>query len=93
MINIRDYVRAEMKKNDGSYMPVKASFLEQILVKKLSPKKLHPNPDDEFCFPEIGPNDEIIGKYGKQIRFNQKNGMELFDEPLIIEKIRPDGYM
>ncbi len=49
MINIRDYVKAELKKYDGIYLPVRASFLEQIFVKKLNPKKLHPNPDDEFC--------------------------------------------
>ena len=93
MINIRDYVKAELKKYDGIYLPVRASFLEQIFVKKLSPKKLHPNPDDEFCIEGIGPSDEIISKYVKQITFNQKHSMPLFDEPLIVEKIRPEGYM
>ena len=93
MVNIRDYVQEELKKYDGIYLPVRAGILEQIFIKKLSPKKLHPNPDDEFCFPDIGPSDEIIGKYMKQIRFNQMHSMPLFDEPLIIEKIRPDGYM
>ena len=93
MINIRDYVNDELKKYDGIYLPVKANVLEQIFIKKLSPKKLHPNPEDEFCFKEIGPNEEIIDKYLKQIRINKQHNVELFDEPLIIEKIRPDGYM
>ncbi len=93
MINIREYVKDEMKKYDGSYLPVRASILEQIFIKKLSPKKLHPNPDDEFCISGIGPNDGVIAKYSKQIRFNQMHNVEIFDEPLIIEKIRPDGYM
>ncbi len=93
MINIREYVQEELKKYDGAYLPVRASILEQVFIKKLAPKKLHPNPDDEFCFAEVGPSDEVIGKYMKQIRFNQMHSMPLFDEPLIIQKIRPDGYM
>ena len=93
MININDYVQEEMKKYDGVYLPVRAGLLEQIFLKKLAPQKLHPNPDDEFCSKDVGPNDEIISKYMKQIRFNQMHNMDLFDEPLIIEKIRPDGYM
>lgn len=93
MKNIREYVREEMNKYDGIYLPVRASFLEQIFVKKLSPHKIHPNPDDEFCFKDVGPSDEIISKYCRQIRFNQQHNIELFDEPLIIQKIQPDGYM
>lgn len=93
MINIQEYVQQEIKKYDGSYLPVKANFLEQIFIKKLPPQKLHPNPSDEFCLPEIGPNDEIIGKYVKQISFNEQHSMRMFDEPLIIEKMRPDGFM
>lgn len=93
MLNIREYVNEELNKYQGVYLPARASFLEQIFVKNLSPKKLHPNPEDEFCFAEVGPNDEIIGKYIKKITFNQMHSMPIFDEPLIIEKIKPDGYM
>ena len=93
MINIREYVREELKKYDGIYLPVRVSFLEQVFLKKLPPQKLHPNPDDEFCSKEVGPSDEIISKYTKQIHFNQIHNIEIFEEPLIIEKIRPDGYM
>ena len=93
MENIREYVNEELKKYDGIYLPVRANILEQIFIRNLSPKKLHPNPDDEFCSPEVGPDDSIIDKYLRQIRQNQKHGDDLFDERLIIEKIRPDGYM
>ena len=93
MEKIKEYVNEELTKYDGIYLPVRAGFLEQLLVKKLSPNKLHPNPNDEFCSPDIGPNDGIIGKYLKQIRFNEQHSMPPFDEPLIIEKMRPDGYM
>lgn len=93
MVNIREYVRDELEKYDGIYLPVRAGILEQFFVKQLSPKKLHPNPDDEFCFKEVGPSDEIISKYVKQIRFNQEHSLDLFDEPVMIEKMHPDGYM
>ena len=93
MINIRHYVREELKKYDGIYLPVKANILEQIFVSKISPKKIHPNPNDEFCFEDIGPSDKIIGKYCSQISINRENGAVLFDDSLIVEKIRPDGYM
>ncbi len=93
MENIRQYVKEELQKYEGIYLPVRAGFLEQLFTKKLPPRKLHPNPDDEFSSPDIGPNDGVISKYLKQIRFNHEHNMPIFDEPLIIEKIRPDGYM
>ena len=62
MINIKEYVREEMSKYDGKYLPVRVNFLERIFTKNLAPRKLHPNPDDEFCMKDVGPNDEIIGK-------------------------------
>ncbi len=93
MINIKEYVREEMKKYDGIYVPVRASLLEQIFVRNSSPKKLHPNPGDEFCHENVGPNDAVIAKYLKEITFHMEHSMELFDEPLMVEKIRPDGYM
>lgn len=87
------YVKTDLEKYDGLIMPVRAGFLEQIFVKKLSPKRLHPNPQDEFCSDEVGPNYSIIEKYIHQIRKNREYEVRLFDEPLFIEKIRPDGYL
>lgn len=31
-----------------------------MLVKSVRTDRLHPNPDDEFCFPDVGPNYGII---------------------------------
>ncbi len=92
-MELMKYIKADLEKNDGLIMPVKAGFLEQIFVKKLSPKKLHPNPQDEFCSNGIGPNYAIIEKYKQQILKNKEYEVSLFDEPVIIEKIRPDGYL
>lgn len=93
MINIKEYVKNELKAYDGKYLPVRAGLLEQIFVRSLPPSKLHPNPEDVFCDEKIGPNDGIIEKYTKKIRFNQQHSLPVFDEPVIVEKMKPDGYL
>ena len=52
-----------------------------------------PNPEDEFTFPDIGPNMGIISSYVSQFVDNMKRGLPLMDEPLYVQKIRPSGYM
>ena len=70
----------------------KASLIERLLVRKARPSRLHPNPEDEFCDPQIGPNYEIVGKYANDIRNHQKRGDDPLDEPLQIVKMTPRGY-
>ncbi len=89
-----EYVLEDVQKYKGISVPVRASLPERLLVKKVSPKKLHPNPDDEFTDPDIGPNDEIIAKYVRKIQEAQFHSVrEMIEEPLTIQKIRPGGYM
>ena len=54
------FLDQEVNKVKGIYYPVKSGFLTQAFVRKAAPKKLHPNPGDEFCDSKIGPNYEII---------------------------------
>lgn len=89
---LMDYVRDEVQKYKGIYVPIRSGFLRRLLVRRLACAKLHPNPDDEFCKPEVGPNFGIISRYSEQIR-NALTPKERFKEPLIVERIRPDGYM
>lgn len=90
------FLEQEVNKVKGVYYPVKAGFLRRLMIKALPCSKLHPNPEDEFCFPDIGPNYEIISKYEKEYR-NIMAGMDARDsgakEPLMIERTKPDGYM
>ena len=72
---------------------VKASFLERALTRKVSPDQLHPNPEDEFCFPEIGPNSSIITKYCQEALRLVDCGLPVFPEPIQVVKMKPDGYM
>ena len=87
------FIEQEAQKSRNTGVPVKASFIERLFVRKKSIKKLHPNPEDEFCFPDIGPNMQIISSYVAQYKTNIDRGERLMDEPLYVQKIRPSGYM
>ena len=90
---LMQYVLKDIQEGEGLRMPVKAGRLEQMVVRKLPPEKLHPNPADEFSMEKIGPNYSIIESYVHRIRKNREMEMKIFDEPVLVEKIRPDGYL
>lgn len=83
------FLAQRLKENQGVLVPVKASLFELMFVKKADCRRLHPNPEDEFCDPNIGPNYEIIGKYAEKIARTGSFG----GEPLVVQKVNPDGYM
>ena len=93
------FLAEEVNKYKGVYVPVRTGLLKRMLVKTISCKKLHPNPDDEFCIPSIGPSYEIISRYEHEFRIESKREyMHKYDyeslrDPIIVEQIRPDGYM
>ena len=97
VVDFRAYLDEEINKVKGVYYPVRASFFRRKFCKKASCHALHPNPEDEFCFPDIGPNYGIISKYQEQYRRGAqfKTGFEEsgIDEPLMVQKVKPDGYM
>ena len=88
-----EYILNDLKKYAGLIRPQKAKLIERILVRKARPVNLHPNPEDEFCDPKIGPNYGIVGKYVQYyVRRKGKAGAPRM-EPLMVEKITPRGYM
>ena len=87
------YLAQKLKEDEDALVPVKAGALERMFVKKADIKKLHPNPEDEFCDPAIGPNDGIISDYMEKIRISLTQNIAPWDEPLIVEKVHPEGYM
>ena len=90
---LADFLEQEVNKYEGIMVPVKASHAERMFTKKVPIEKLHPNPDDEFCSRTVGPNYSIYNRY---IRAFQKYGeidQNSLDEPITVEKVRPDGYM
>ena len=86
-------IRDDLAKYDGVRRPVKASKFEQVFKWSTSPWNLHPNPEDEFCDPEIGPSFRIISDYAAQFRKSSNLGADIVGEALVVEKMYPEGYM
>lgn len=84
----------EVEKYNSLSFPVKANIFERAIIRKVPIVKVHPNPNDEFCKPNVGPNYSIISDYiyriGNGWGFVQTDSAL---ESIIVEKIHPDGYM
>ena len=97
VVNFSVFLKEEIEKVEGVYYPVRASFPRRLLIKQAGCMKLHPNTEDEFCFPEIGPNYSIISRYRQEYKSDvhllpgYDGGSVL--EPLIVQKAMPDGYL
>ncbi|WP_026528371.1 ParB N-terminal domain-containing protein [Butyrivibrio sp. VCD2006] len=94
--DIQKRVASDVAKYKGVAFPLKASTFLRLMKKRIKPKKLHPNPDDEFSMPNIGPNYKIISDYEYKIRNPQP--IDDYDthfkyDPIVVEKMYPDGYM
>ncbi|MBR3734849.1 MAG: ParB-like nuclease domain-containing protein [Lachnospiraceae bacterium] len=87
------YLEEQINKYKGICMPLKAGMLERMMTKKLPCTSMHPNPADEFCHADVGPSYRIIGEYERSIRKNLLHGLDPFEEPIMVEKMHPDGYM
>ena len=96
---LRQFLAAETAKYRNIMVPVSASLFRRMTTKKLPLSRLHPNPDDEFCFPEIGPSEGIVARYARsfsQYRADYSGARLAGDdayEPIVVQKVRPDGYM
>lgn len=86
------FIAEEIERNRGRLVPVRATLAERLFVKKARWDRLHPNPEDEFCVPSIGPNFKIISEYAQELAHRGLNSA-LWKEPLVVEKVCPDGYM
>ncbi|WP_408071815.1 ParB N-terminal domain-containing protein [Butyrivibrio sp. JL13D10] len=87
------YLKSELEKYSGVYVPVKASWAECLVTTSAKTSQLHPNPSDEFCIDKVGPSFRIIDEYSRKFREAMARGEQPFEEPLEVEKVRPDGYM
>ena len=70
---------------------VRVGLIERLMVKKISPELLHPNPDDEFTYVNIGPSERIIEQYAKEARRRQDLNLDIFEEPVLIQKMEYTG--
>lgn len=90
---LMQYVFDDVQKYEGFRHFAKASILERLLITKRPPRLLHPNPDDEFSMPAIGPHFGIINEYCAKFTAVGSSNDEKLQEPLYIEKMTRDGYM
>lgn len=90
---LSEYVSNDIEKQKGVYMPVRAGLIERMLVRKALCSKLHPNAEDEFSIDSVGPSYRIIGEYEKKFREAMQFERKIFDEPLLVEKLRPKDYL
>ncbi len=87
------FLAQEADKSKGVYFPVKAGLLRRLIVREAPLKSLHPNPNDEFCMPQVGPNYQIISQYQQQYVDALKTSYHYYSgDPIIVEKTHPDGY-
>lgn len=87
------YIQEDLKKYENCREIVKAGSLTRLTKKSAAPEELHPNPEDEFCFPEIGPNGGIVSKYCQEAVRLKGYGETVFPEPIQVAKMKPDGYL
>lgn len=73
--------------------PVRSSILARLCIRKLPVSALHPNPEDEFCDPNIGPNEGIVSDYITAFAKKIKRGEAPVEEKLLVEKMSTGGYM
>ncbi len=88
-----EYLAQEVENARGVYFPVKTGILPRLLIRSARCDNLHPNPEDEFCMPKIGPNYKIISEYQQMFVNALKISQNYYDdEPIIVERTHPDGY-
>ncbi len=72
---------------------VRASIVDILTVRKLSPDQMHANPDDDFSNPKVGPNEEIVDMYIEEAQKNMVSGVTSFEEPIMVAKMDQGDYM
>ncbi|MCR5810490.1 MAG: ParB/Srx family N-terminal domain-containing protein [Lachnospiraceae bacterium] len=86
-------IQKDLEKYSGKRQIVRASILDIMTVRHLSPDQMHVNPDDDFVNPKVGPNEEIIEKYIEEARRDMEMEAMSFDEPIMVTKMEDGEYM
>ena len=88
-----DRIKSDVAKYSESRAMTRANFIDILTVRHLSPDKMHANPDDDFCNPKVGPNEEIVDKYIEEARRDMEVGEMSFDEAIMVAKLENGEYM
>ncbi|MCR4604627.1 MAG: ParB N-terminal domain-containing protein [Eubacterium sp.] len=80
-------MQEDIKRYNDHRNTIRVSLIERLTVKKIDPNELHPNPDDEFTFVNIGPSERIVEGYAQEARMRQMRNLPIFEEPILIQKM------
>ena len=89
----KEYLNKELEKEVGMYVPVNSSRLQRLFYLNTPCTNLHPNPDDEFSFPDVGPSYRIMSDYQRAYLDSMARGLKPAMEPLIVIRTHPSGFM
>lgn len=89
----QELVLDEVASYKGITHPVKAGFWERLLRRRLPISSLHPNPDDEFSNPDVGPSYSIIAEYITQWKRFRESRQAAPGDKITVEKMSVGGYM
>ncbi|MBQ4216457.1 MAG: hypothetical protein II667_00015 [Clostridiales bacterium] len=65
---LAEFIANDIEKQKGVSIPVHASLLERLLIKKTACSNLHANAEDEFSIESVGPSYRIISEYETKFR-------------------------
>lgn len=86
-------IMEEAGKYRGRREVARAGILEILTTRYLPPDQMHPNPEDEFCDPDVGLNERILEDYMEIAQQNLMAGADSFDEPIMVAKMKAGEYM
>lgn len=89
----KEYLNKELEKEVGMYVPVNTSRLQRLFYLNTPCTNLHPNPDDEFSFPDVGPSYRIMSDYQRAYLDSMARGLKPAMEPLVVIRTHPSGFM
>lgn len=89
----KEYLNKELEKEVGMYVPVNSSRLQRLFYLNTPCTNLHPNPDDEFSFPDVGPSYRIMSDYQRAYLDSMARGLKPAMEPLVVIRTHPSGFM
>ena len=73
---------------------VRSTLFQRLTTHFVSPEVLHPNPEDEFSDPRIGPDDRIVARYCRiALQSFAEGDRKIFHDPVLVVRMKPDGYM
>ena len=92
-LSFKEEMLEELKYYNAFTKPVKTFFLVRSCIRRLPLSRLHPNPEDEFTNPEIGPNEEVVNEYTIKFAKSLTDANPYHIPPLIVERLSTGDYM